>query len=186
MLFNMEVPIIRLPVEDRESLLSILSEMYDYRKKSTNFQELGELSLLMRFLCVLNEMMVRNQYANKTFDRISHKIFSISSYIHKNYMEELALDSIAEKFFISSCYLSRKFKEVLGFTLVQYIQMTRIRNAQKMLIDSSDSIQMIAEKCGFSSFSQFNRVFDKYCSMPPNVFRKKSRKGEVNLIRLDI
>lgn len=175
-IFNLDVPIIRLPVDDSEGMLSILFEMYEHCKRSTSYQDLEEIALLMRFLCRLTELAPRNQYTNQTFDHISHKIFSISSFIHKNYMEDLTLDSIAERFFISSCYLSRKFKEVLGFTLVQYIQMTRIRNAQKMLIESNESIQLIAERCGFSSFSQFNRVFDKYCSMPASVSGRKAGK----------
>ena len=36
---------------------------------------------------------------------------------------------ISPKIFISPYYLSHQFKSVTGFTLINYIQMTRVRNA---------------------------------------------------------
>lgn len=183
-LFNQEVPIIRLPVEERNELISLLFDMYYLRRDNPDYQEVEIYSMLISFLCKLYQARGRNQYTNEIFDKLSHKIFSITSYIHKNYPENLNLEELSERFFISPCYLSRKFKEISGFSLVQYIQMTRIRNAQKLLFDSDDSIQMIAEKCGFTSFSQFNRVFNKYCTMSPRLFRKRSREGKI-ILKLD-
>ena len=185
-IFDSKCPIYRLPLQCRTELISKLFKMYDLRKNSPDYQELEVFSLFLIFLCDLYSHRDESNYTNEIFDQISHKIFSISSFIHNNYSSELRLEDIAEQFFISPCYLSRKFKEISGFSFVQYIQMTRIRNAQKMLLNTEESIQAISEECGFTSFSQFNRVFDKYCAMSPSVFRKKSKEGKVDLIRLDI
>ena len=77
----------------------------------------------------------RNTYVPQEFDdSITHKIYSITSYIHSNYAQELSLDYISKKFFISPYYLSHQFKSVTGFTLINYIQMTRVRNAQQLLL----------------------------------------------------
>ncbi len=58
-----------------------------------------------------------------------------------------------------------------GFTVVQYIQQTRVKNAQYLLLNTSLKITDIAEKIGFSSFSQFNRVFHRFCSMSPSDYK---------------
>lgn len=58
-----------------------------------------------------------------------------------------------------------------GFTVVQYIQQTRVKNAQYLLLNTSLKITDIAEKIGFSSFSQFNRVFHRFCSMSPSEYK---------------
>ncbi|MCI2104315.1 MAG: AraC family transcriptional regulator, partial [Sphaerochaeta sp.] len=110
-----------------------------------------------------------------------HKINTIASYIHTHYTEPISLEQLSEHFSISDCYLSRKFKEVLGFPLIQYIQMTRVRGAQRLLLTTDQSIQDVAERCGFASFSQFNRVFDKYCGVSPRTFRKMGREGKAEL-----
>ncbi|MEK4061941.1 MULTISPECIES: helix-turn-helix domain-containing protein [Paenibacillus] len=41
-----------------------------------------------------------------------------------------------------------------------------------MLIITRQMISDIAEQCGFNSFSQFNRVFNKLSGMSPSAFRK--------------
>lgn len=50
--------------------------------------------------------------------------------------------------------------------------MTRIRNAQQLLLNSSEKITDIAAQCGFSSFSQFNRIFNKQSGMSPSAYRR--------------
>lgn len=80
---------------------------------------------------------------------------------------------LAQKFFISSYYLSHQFKDVTGFTLTDYIQMTKVRNVQAMLINTSIPITEAALNCGFNSFSQFNRVFRKHIGLSPSQYRKR-------------
>ena len=92
-------------------------------------------------------------------------------------MQELSLDYISKKFFISPYYLSHQFKSVTGFTLINYIQMTRVRNAQQLLLYTDMKIADITAHCGFTSFSQFNRVFNKFCHTSPSQFRLNGSAG---------
>ncbi|MEK4291367.1 helix-turn-helix transcriptional regulator [Paenibacillus sp. FSL R7-0163] len=73
---------------------------------------------------------------------------------------------------MSSYYLSHQFKLITGSTLTEYIQMTRVRNAQQLLIYTRLKISEIAGQCGFNSFSQFNRIFNKLSGVSPSEFRK--------------
>jgi AraC-like DNA-binding protein len=110
------------------------------------------------------------------FDNITNKVYSITTYIHNNYTEDLSLNSIADQFYVSNYYLSHQFKKVTGFTLTEYIQLTRIRNAQSLLISTNKPITDIAFLSGFSSFSQFNRVFNNFVGTSPSKFRKNNQK----------
>ncbi|WP_408609514.1 helix-turn-helix transcriptional regulator [Anaerocolumna sedimenticola] len=91
--------------------------------------------------------------------------------MHEHYKEDLSLEFLAKNFYISSYYLSHQFKNITGFTLNNYIQMTRIRNAQQLLLTTDMNVTHISESCGFSSFSQFNRTFNKYCDASPTKYR---------------
>ena len=81
------------------------------------------------------------------------------------------MEYLAEKFFISPYYLSHQFRRVTGFSLINYIQITRVRNAQQLLLYTDMKIADITTSCGFTSFSQFNRVFNKFCHTSPSQFR---------------
>ena len=74
-------------------------------------------------------------------------------------------------FYISPSYLSREFKRVTHFNLTNYIQMTRIKNAQYRLSATDNKITDIASDCGFTSFSQFNRIFNKVTGKSPREYR---------------
>lgn len=50
--------------------------------------------------------------------------------------------------------------------------MTRVRKAQQLLLHTRHKISDIAGQCGFNSFSQFNRIFNKQSGMSPSAFRK--------------
>ena len=51
--------------------------------------------------------------------------------------------------------------------------MTKVRNVQSLLINTRLPITEAALSCGFSSFSQFNRVFQKHIGMAPSQYRKQ-------------
>jgi AraC-like DNA-binding protein len=123
-------------------------------------------------LYTLYEISPCNIYSDEqSYTSIEHKIYEITSYIHNNYDKELSLESLAEMYYLSPSYLSREFKAITHFNLLNYIQQTRIKNAQYKLSSTNEKISAIAESCGFTSFSQFNRVFNKISGTSPREYR---------------
>ena len=170
--FHEQVPIFRFPQEIRDQLFEYLNDIFSIaNSKRPNFSVFIHAKFL-EFLFTLNDKKKSNCYEGEQFsDSITQKIYSITSYIHVNYSQEFSLNQLSRQFFISPCYLSHQFKEVIGFTLVSYIQMTRVKNAQQLLLYTDLKIKEITERCGFTSFSQFNRVFNKFCDCSPSQFR---------------
>ncbi|MCL6602202.1 MAG: AraC family transcriptional regulator [Paenibacillus sp.] len=172
--FGEEVPIYRLTNELRRAVFEPLNHIFTLSHGISPLNPLLIHSLFQQFLCALSQQRDRNTYVKDEIgNAIMQKIYSITSYVHSHYNDELSLDFIAKEFYISPYYLSHQFKSITGFTLTEYIQMTRIRHAQQLLIYSRQKISLIAEQCGFNSFSQFNRVFNKLSSMSPSEFRKQ-------------
>ncbi|MBP5153081.1 MAG: helix-turn-helix transcriptional regulator, partial [Lachnospiraceae bacterium] len=133
------------------------------------------------FLHALYTLASKNTYKDDaSFNSIERKIYDITAYIHAHYTEDLSLEMLADMFFISSCYLSHQFKAITHFNLMTYIQMTRIRNVEYRLITTDNRISDIAESCGFTSFSQFNRIFKKISGMSPSDFRKSGGSRKKN------
>ena len=177
--FHEEMHIFRFTQQQRSLLFSKLNEIFRYSTtENFNGSELNELVLhakFVEFLNILLQIKGNNIYINNADNSPStQKMYDISSYIHNHYTENLSLDEIAEKFYLSPYYLSHQFKNVTNFTISSYIQMTRIKNAQHQLITTDKKITEIAEACGFSSFSQFNRCFHKLNNISPREYRKNS------------
>lgn len=104
------------------------------------------------------------------------KISEIAKYITENYHESISLADIADSFYISKCYLSRIFKEITGFTVNEYINITRIKRAQQLLEQSKYNITEIADIVGYESITYFEKVFKKYLETSPLKYRKKFMK----------
>ncbi len=170
-IFEAPLPIYRFEQKEQEQILSLLNEIYSISKTKNSLNLLYIHTKFIEFICAIYKNSSKNIYEPESINTTSSKIYSITSYIHNHYKEELSLEIIAKKFYVSTYYLSHLFKEVTGFTLINYIQMTRIRNAQQLLLFTDNKITDIAEQCGFTSFSQFNRVFNKFCNTSPRNYR---------------
>lgn len=176
-IFTKEVPIYRFEGKYKNIILEKLNDIYYLSKTPNEMTDLAIHNKFVEFLSLIYLYRSQNVYQqNVDFDNITNKVYSITTYIHNNYTEDLSLNSIADQFYVSNYYLSHQFKKVTGFTLTEYIQLTRIRNAQSLLISTNKPITDIAFLSGFSSFSQFNRVFNNFVGTSPSKFRKNNQK----------
>ena len=65
-----------------------------------------------------------------------------------------------------------------GMTFVEYVNATRIAEAETLLLETNDNITEIAYTIGFSSVQTFNRVFKQIRNINPTEYRKM-RKGKI-------
>ncbi|MDL0185346.1 helix-turn-helix domain-containing protein, partial [Clostridioides difficile] len=86
-------------------------------------------------------------------------IENINEYIKKYYKENINLNSISDVFFISPNYLSSIFNERNKVSITEYINLLRIEESKKYLLDRSMSISDICKKVGFNNSSYFSQIF---------------------------
>jgi len=182
--FEAAVPVYRFSAEKQQPLFDLLNNIFNQGKNPDPVRDLTIHTKFMEFLYTMYAEAKYNIYEQgKLPDTPSFRIYTITAWIHKNYMQEITLESLAERFNISPCYLSHQFRQVTGFTVVNYIQMTRIRNVQQLLQYSDRKITDIAEECGFTSFSQFNRTFNTFCKVSPSQYRSSpGHAGQLPLV----
>ncbi|MDF2879370.1 MAG: transcriptional regulator, AraC family [Clostridia bacterium] len=156
-----------------ESLLfDILEETH---KKVLNYEAMVTLKLSELLLYTIRFKNEKSKLPKAaTANTAKHnKVHEVAHYIAENYSKANSLDDLSRRFYVSKCYLSRIFKEVTGFTLNEYINIHRIKQAQELLVNSNYNITEIAETLGYDSITYFERVFKKYAETSPLKYRKK-------------
>lgn len=172
-IFDEPVPIFRFSEERRSEILAPLNRIFAWSQQPSDVQAMAIHHQFVEFLCGIHRYAAENDYVREeTGSSISRRMYAVASYIHSHYRQELSLDEVARHFYVSAHHLSRQFNKVTGFTFTEYVQMTRIRHAQQQLLNSGDKITDIAARCGFASFSQFNRIFNKHNGMSPRAYRQ--------------
>ena len=111
-----------------------------------------------------------NKYDIMPVSTYTESIKKALTYISENF-DTVTAEQVAEYCGFSYNYFSHIFKKEMGKNFKDYIIMLRIREAEKKLISTNDSITDIALSCGFSTSSYFIAKFRQYKNMTPKKFR---------------
>ncbi|MDD6211871.1 MAG: AraC family transcriptional regulator [Clostridiales bacterium] len=115
-------------------------------------------------------------HENKSDVLMSEKTKNAIDYILRHLHYDISLKSIAENAGLSETYFSALFKKETGETVSEFIQKSRVKEAQSMIQYSEYSLMEIGQYLGFCSQSHFSKTFRKYTGMTPGQYRKKNFK----------
>ena len=102
------------------------------------------------------------RFINKTTDTV---------YMLLNAGGEIDVSAVAEKMGMTYSQFYRKLSALTGCTPMGYILRMKIRKA-RLLIDKNPSMPFrdVAERCGFSDYSNFVRAFKNLCGITPTQY----------------
>lgn len=101
-----------------------------------------------------------------------NRLSEITSYMKKNFREDLSLEELAETFGYAPSYLSRMFQKYAGVNYKSYLQDIRLRHAFQELLNSRHTISETALNNGFPNSRAFSREFRKKYGVLPSEYRK--------------
>lgn len=96
-------------------------------------------------------------------------------YIYDHYMEPVKVRELAAACHFSESYFRKVFFEMKGMSPMEYLNNIRIREARRMLLNSTHTVRVIGEKCGYSSVTTFERNFKQKTGMLPSQWRETQR-----------
>jgi transcriptional regulator GlxA family with amidase domain len=95
----------------------------------------------------------------------------ILRWLADNCAKDLTLQDIATQARMSTRTLNRRFREQLGTTPLQWLNRTRVRQAQHLLEATSHSVDRIADQVGFGSPTTFRDHFRRVLGTSPHAYR---------------
>lgn len=102
-----------------------------------------------------------------------HRIVDVITYIDKHYMEEMTVGDLALYCQMSETNFRRRFTAYMNMSPVDYVNVIRIRKACGFLRDTDYSMDVIAEKVGYTTPSTFNRNFRHFVGTSPYQWKKE-------------
>lgn len=133
------------------------------------------ISNILQLLVFINRSIRDNKSEKLVSCPAQVHIENIMAFINEHYLEEINLDSICSTFHLSKYYMLHLFKQVVGITVMQYLEEKRISEAKKMLIFTNTPITEICFSSGYNNISVFNRSFKRITNISPTQFRKQNR-----------
>ena len=88
---------------------------------------------------------------------------------------EIGIVEMSEAAAVSRSSLNRKMKKMLGLTPAEFLRETRIKHAQRFLLESNKGVSEIAYACGFTDPKYFGKTFKVITGMSPSEYRQKAK-----------
>jgi len=120
-----------------------------------------------------NHPGINYQKSLKATDHLTQSIKMSIDYIQRNIERKLTLEELARVACLSPTYFSYIFKKLNGIPLWKYINIKRVERAIEILKSENVSKLEIAERCGFSSSSNFYKTFFAITGKTPSSYTKQ-------------
>ena len=156
----------RLVFEDK---LRVLSTAAFLQKSADELQDRALCSHFLQALCLQYE--AEQRLCAQSTARFSPTLRRALALIE----QEEGIGNLARRLGVSHAHLIHLFRRELGRTPVAYLVKKRIERAKRMLLDADNSIQQIAQACGFANAYYFSNAFKRETGYAPTAYRAMYR-----------
>ena len=97
-------------------------------------------------------------------------------YMHTHFRENPTLNEVAKIVHYNASHFSSTFHKEMGTTYCDYLNKLKISYAKELLLCTNLKISDICIECGFTSHSNFLRIFKEHLRVSPMQFRKQANE----------
>lgn len=98
--------------------------------------------------------------------------YQLKEYIDANLAQDLSIQNLCRHFYISRTKLYSIARDCFGMGISDYIRAERIKRAQHLLLNTSDSVASVAAAVGIADTNYFIRAFKSAVGVTPLRYRK--------------
>lgn len=156
---------------ETQAALSLLSIEVESNKA-------GMTGVLSRLLEILFIQSFRKVVQNKEVRFIQAlqdiKIGRSLALMHEQYNQNWTVSKLASGVGMSRARFADKFVKLVGLPPIAYLTKWRLMKSRGMLKNTAVSLEIISERCGYSSLAAFSRRFKEEYNQAPSVYRKSN------------
>ncbi len=103
-------------------------------------------------------------------------VSEMKTYIEENFANaDLSLKHLSDRFQISGKYASYLFKTEFDMKFVDFVTELRMKEAERLLLETECQLQDIALQVGYANAITFGRVFKRISGITPGDYRRQKR-----------
>lgn len=167
-----------VPQHTRVARVDCLTELFH---RFLDDQEAGRLGVLDAALLV---QLMLCEVGRAPAEEAGHSTVlagRAEAYVSSHLAEPLSTSRIAKALRVNPDYLNRVFRRAQRMTITEHVHRRRLRDAELLLREGTNSILEIATACGFATVGHFRRVFQRYHGVTPAAYRKLYARTHVNV-----
>jgi len=143
----------------------------ELKEKSAGYRQALWLQLQQLLLELFRHPMMKTT-ASPTGGLVPQWIQNTLQDIHRDPVQCGSLAELSEKACVSAGHFSRVFKQLTGMNVTDYVNAKRIAKAKDLLLVTDDTVETIAQRCGFQGMRHFYEVFKKLTGETPKSYRR--------------
>ena len=107
------------------------------------------------------------------YRRIDRRIRAVVEHLHANLSKRISVADLARSVNMSRWHFCHLFKAEMSQSPSYYMRTLKMREAQRMLLETFLSVKEIRATLGNIDRSHFSREFKVFCGQSPTEFRKR-------------
>lgn len=123
----------------------------------------------------LSDSQTTHRHLQLNGTEIDDEIVKKSIVYFNEYMDQkIVINQLAAELGVTASTFCRRFEKCVGISPGSYLMRMRVQKARVLLLDTSTSINIISEMCGFDNQFYFSNCFKKYIGVSPLKYRQSS------------
>ena len=129
-------------------------------------------ALLRRINALLGKPRVGAQQAARR--GLGRHVGEVIRHMAANKGNHLTVKGVARAVGLSSAQLAFLFRREIGMSVKEYATRVRVEIIKRLLAETDDKLDIIAEQLGFCDAAHLSRVFRRVCGCPPGEYRRQT------------
>lgn len=97
----------------------------------------------------------------------------VMEYVEARLASKIHMEEVSRRAGMSYSYFSKYFKKAMGASFTEYINLRRIRNAERLLVTSDRSVAAIAASVGIENMAHFYELFKRFNGCTPKEYLRR-------------
>lgn len=169
-----KAPYVNLSEREMHMMQHLFWKLNSEKCQKTTFNDDLLTRMFLNVILLEAERIYNRQIVQESFS-LSRKDQIVSQFqliVNQHFVKKRQVSDYAEMLHMHPNYLNDLVKEVTGVAASHFIHKQLIQEAKSRLLQTSDTVSMIASELNFTDDSYFNRFFKKQTGLTPLQFRK--------------
>lgn len=161
----------RLPYIIEETDTDVMAERF-FQAFDLTRRGAGETETGAHLYSTVMEILRDYDFENQKDSGMPPELTEAASYMDLHLGEGVSLEELSRNAGMGKYHFCHLFKKYYGIAPLQYFNSKKMEAACRMLENTDDSIENIAEKLGYMNTGHFRRMFKNYFGIPPSRYRR--------------